>query len=1488
MIRVILTYYALFGVLHEGFHVLAAWYLGLFDVSTLTTSTSVALLAQASLGRYVMLPNVAEHATDQQACIIQHAGWMLSCFFALVLWLCDKKLVQTKHAAYASCGSPWTRAAMVTALEAICSDILGCQTRGLYFCGNFGIILIQSGSLASIDSANAMDLLQKMIEITMMRGAQSGGVVAWKAINNKNQPATSYESIRCRVVAGKRTDLAKDLRTLVQRKVVRGRSMTTRTLFGHTRFATASKATFQGTHPHRWTPPELRRVYPLDDDRLWNSTVDKIGPVVRSMENFVTHNGDLDFYQINGKLMALEDLQIWLENTTGHKRPASVDSAAIAGLVDVIRTAGCFGLSLRFSVLMKVKVLRKKEVKWPVYREYEKIGMVFEQALKEYSLTQAASLTTIKGAKEKRTELVRAIHARIIENMDNYTQGILAPFWDDVEEAESSSLWSLISATVDAFFDNDLFTTTKIFLRQAVGSFGLAITCSEDAGHQVCLAARGQPMSVAFYPDSGLICYGSELMAVKAGVRFESLNARLKMTKKLGDLTNTTSQFFVTSRRGSVPKTSKSYRLDLDDLGGEVALIDWTTFDLVSKEPVVKVSTHQESNISPRFEDRIMPVHVQGAADKMQEMSSDPIVDDLHDIPTALQQLQTEWKSGGPNRMAAWNLGRQLTRRLKSRAENKSYVHMGCVDILVTGCEVSLWLGEQFASDLQKAFPGLGVRAISSNKILGVFGQDLVAPAVGFPLSSETVDLKDSIVIIVSHSGGTFAPLALSSLLQSFTRNIFVVASELDTQIGKQLRDMSNEDGGIASSRIFSTNVGMRPAEPSSLSVAATHQVLTQLFQHIALVILGDQKLRHIAHAFVTVADLSILERCNVDNLSALSDIVGTQDIDGKHIETQTERELRQVGRLWADHVLEIARAYLMTFTYIFITVTIGHPLVSGIATAAGLAATSHFFYLTRFFDAAIYFFLPQINVTLVRLWQGRNLRHRMVGRTVVIGDIPWVAQCVDAFLSKIFARSYSIAGLNVLHGNPADHLVHRHTHRIVRGTLLICGRPDGRLPALTSAECAVNLSICQASSIQSLGGTCESITIGHNPSGISLTKADVVLNTFRPEFLSEHALRLRDQQESGRLNTQDFESRRNIGVNPKQQAGSWRSLGAGKKFQLERSGSSRSTLSLKGLYLEMRKQSASFRRPTALYGSSSRSSFLMSHQREVLGQAGFEAKILSGMIQDRQGAYQLRKVFESVDVDGSGEVSLDLFVKVMKKAKPGIAPSICVQMFHEADTNGDGILSLDEFMRFASMNGNEILRTLQHAEHRDDRGWLQVKPTNEDYFGQDTDASSQLTVGSFAKIESQYSAMELYESRIASLQRFVAMCVLFHQMGRSVQEFFPNVSLGFLGYRMDRTHSIMRVATTASPISGDAVRERLEVLRLQSVFHRSAGIIARSWRGYQRRHGELVTTLKARTQALKAEEERLESSISSLKAVYMNRQQSPSSGMSAVQDKLE
>lgn len=244
---------------------------------------------------------------------------------------------------------------------------------------------------------------------------------------------------------------------------------------------------------------------------------------------------------------------------------------------------------------------------------------------------------------------------------------------------------------------------------------------------------------------------------------------------------------------------------------------------------------------------------------------------------------------------------------MDSYVDGSAQVDRGAVDILVTGCEVSLWLAEQFATDLQKSLPKLNITSVSSNKLLGLFGQEMPIPAVGYPMSSKTSKLDNTIVIIVSHSGGTFSPLAVSNLLNTNSQ-AFVVTSEWDSQIGKQLRSMHNEDDHMLllfNSRVFTTDVGLRPAEPCSVSVAATQQLLTCIFEHICIVILSNQHYRNVSGAVVTEQDLRILERCNQDNLGALEEIVGI-DYYGKVVrkeEARVENELRDAGRVWANHV---------------------------------------------------------------------------------------------------------------------------------------------------------------------------------------------------------------------------------------------------------------------------------------------------------------------------------------------------------------------------------------------------------------------------------------------------------------------------------------------------------------------------------------------------------------------------------------------------------
>lgn len=106
--------------------------------------------------------------------------------------------------------------------------------------------------------------------------------------------------------------------------------------------------------------------------------------------------------------------------------------------------------------------------------------------------------------------------------------------------------------------------------------------------------------------------------------------------------------------------------------------------------------------------------------------------------------------------------------------------------------------------------------------------------------------------------------------------------------------------------------------------------------------------------------------------------------------------------------------------------------------------------------------------------------------------------------------------------------------------------------------------------------------------------------------------------------------------------------------------------------------------------------------------------------------------------------------------------------------------------------------------------------------------------VHDFVLVKTQSFAMELYESRIASMQRFVAMTVMFHEMAKSVENFFDKISFGLLSYRMDRTHSIMRVATTASPVCAHEVSKKMEDLLAQKQIRHSIATIERFWQTWK------------------------------------------------------
>lgn len=170
----------------------------------------------------------------------------------------------------------------------------------------------------------------------------------------------------------------------------------------------------------------------------------------------------------------------------------------------------------------------------------------------------------------------------------------------------------------------------------------------------------------------------------------------------------------------------------------------------------------------------------------------------------------------------------------------------------------------------------------------------------------------------------------------------------------------------------------------------------------------------------------------------------------------------------------------------------------------------------------------------------------------------------------------------------------------------------------------------------------------------------------------------------------------------------------------------------------------------------------------------------------------------------------------------------------------GDKI-DYNDFLKLSAMSGLDSTIKLPPS-HRDERGHIQIVPSSEKYFGQTIRKLNAGKTGNdmdFRVARSQEFAMQLYESRIASLQRFISMTVLFHQMGLRVQNFFERYSLGIFSYRMDRTHSIMRIATTASPVSGADVKQQIRRLQILKKVRHSIHVISVAYLRYKERQKE-------------------------------------------------
>lgn len=155
------------GLAHELAHLFAAKWL---SFAVRSDDSLVYMFMSMLFGRSCQISSM-ETAEEWEISFVRHSGWIFSLVVAILFQLFGRRMDGRKN----DMMDPIIQAATVTALEAISTDLLGCYSIGktTFMCGNFGVIMLNDAWVRGDDNGKTvLDLLERMIAITMMRGGE--------------------------------------------------------------------------------------------------------------------------------------------------------------------------------------------------------------------------------------------------------------------------------------------------------------------------------------------------------------------------------------------------------------------------------------------------------------------------------------------------------------------------------------------------------------------------------------------------------------------------------------------------------------------------------------------------------------------------------------------------------------------------------------------------------------------------------------------------------------------------------------------------------------------------------------------------------------------------------------------------------------------------------------------------------------------------------------------------------------------------------------------------------------------------------------------------------------------------------------------------------------------------------------------------------------------------------------------------------------------
>jgi hypothetical protein len=940
------------------------------------------------------------------------------------------------------------------------------------FCGNFGILAKRGRNEHGFLPRRVRHMIARLGEATDVRGQQAGGLAVMSA---------SGRFVGRKIVNDKRGDLTRDLLGSFRRRALLCRLVGARPrqgifhLVGHYRYGTSSTPSVIETHWHRWQRPRRLPVWSVDGRTLVRRRC--------VVENLITHNGDFLAWTAPWDSLPVESLGQWLAAVLDESNAARGDSPKIAGMLDLLHTQGQWGAALRLGFALHsgtptpswylkelTRIAERVFGRWVETRQAVRVGdrQLQDEDEPFLAVVGCASLTEVHAANGAAVE-------QLVDDLWQASLQVSRQWQDDAKQ----DLRAVLRQATEAFFRNDLYRATQLFMEGAEGTFGLVATTSLEPG-AVVLAADRQPLFIGADAEAGLLVYASEAAALE--LVGESADGRLE----------------------PIP-----YRCDLQD--GDIAL-------LRVREGTAETTLTLQNRYrdAPPVVERITPERLAGTGDDaaagrlctwpihwiplrdnpfiaastsraQRRLRQDQVLTEMTDIPRVLERIRRTWDDPeSPNRRTAAAFAAALLNGAAGKAgasPSGGPVRGGGVDLLLLGVENSLYLAQRFAADLARVFPQLRVQAVDAV----TFAED----PNQHPVDAGTVTLA------LSHSGQTFNTLDAVKFLRALQRlgkagPVFVLTGEVDTLMGAAVGQQV-QAGAPWEARIFDTGAGWRTAEPATISTAAMHATLTELLLHLmrlALAQRGDQ-----ARPFGLAADQNDVTQ--IDALARLAipraaSLLGCT-AEGWRIKTREREALQRQGRYLARMLTEPALVFLFTAVHLFVMLWLGWNPAIGLGNL--LASTTDWAlfnpgttvgkFMMVVGQTAYFLFAGVAFALLLRVLQRRPPWDRVyVGRTLVIGEDAWVKNLLAQYVSKLFSLAYEFAGFNAIHAADArsSDLLHSYGHRVTRGLILFLGLPDGRWPGRERAEAAACMTSSQVRGVQNLGSGAMVFGVGHNP----------------------------------------------------------------------------------------------------------------------------------------------------------------------------------------------------------------------------------------------------------------------------------------------------------------------------------------------------------------------------------------------------------------------